>query len=97
MRIAKSPDKSVRKCQKAVTVTPRIRRSGNRNRRNDGSKSTKPGRKIPLAPAAARPLPWSAATGECISLSNANPVAKSTCFSFGGGNSRCSDRLTKAV
>jgi len=42
MRIAKSPDKSVRKCQKAVTVTPRIRRSANRGRRNDGPKSTKP-------------------------------------------------------
>jgi len=38
----KSPDKSVRKCQKAVTVTPRIRRSANRGRRNDGSPSTKP-------------------------------------------------------
>jgi hypothetical protein len=49
MRIAKSPDKSVRKCQKAVTVTPRIRRSANRRRRNDGPKSTKPNRwKIPV-------------------------------------------------
>jgi hypothetical protein len=50
MRIAKSPDKSVRQCQKAVSpVAPRVRGSGKRTvnqtairRRNDGSRSTKP-------------------------------------------------------
>jgi len=34
----------------------------------------------------ARRLPWSAATGESISPSNVNLVAKDYVFRFGGGN-----------
>jgi hypothetical protein len=45
----KPPRKPMRTCQKDVAAAgSRIRRSGNRNRRNDGSKSAKPNpRKIP--------------------------------------------------
>jgi hypothetical protein len=47
MRIAKSPDKSVRQCQKAVSpvgsrIARRGKRAANRGHRNDGSKSTIP-------------------------------------------------------